>query len=343
MSAPMPPLRRALWSAAGAALALALTALALRSMGPSGAALGSLLERVQPAPLLGAMLVMSAGMVFVALRWRALIPGGAQLPAVGLTGIVCAGLLLNYALPGPVGEVAAAAMVARRYGVPGPLALAGSVHGRLVGLSSAGVLAGLSYTFGELPVPPEYQGLVGLAALGIGAGAVALGVLSARPRWLSALSAATLGRLAGGPSALSRGCAGLDQLAQQVAQGLHQVGRLGPRAYAEATLWAMGAHLCVAVGLSGGAWALGLDPALPGVVFTYCAATAAVVVLFAVPGAQLGWDALFATLFAATCGVSLADAVLVVAMVRAQQLLLLLLGALSLAVLGGAPEPTAAT
>ena len=69
--------------------------------------------------------------------------------------------------------------------------------------------------------------------------------------------------------------------------------------------------------------------------FTYCAATAGVLVLFAVPGAQLGWDALFIGFFVATTGVGVAEAVLVMAMVRLQQLLLMGLGAVALTTLGG--------
>lgn len=333
-AAPEPvPLRRALGFAALGAVAVLLSALAFRGW-QDEAALDALLARLQLGPLLLAAGVMSLGMHFVGLRWRALTPGAAHVPAVALTALICAGLLLNVSLPGPVGELVAAGLMARRYGVPGPVALAGSVHGRVVGLASAGVLAGGAFLFGDLPIPPGFELAVGLSALTIAAGAAALGVLSARPDWLIALSGGTLGRMRQAPGRAGRFFARLDVLAQELAQGLFLVGRLGARAYAEAVGWAMCGHLCVAVGLTTGAWALGLDPHLPGVVFTYCAATAAVVVLFAVPGAQLGWDALFATLFAATCGVELADALLVVALVRAQQLVLLAVGAVSLTVLG---------
>jgi hypothetical protein len=57
--------------------------------------------------------------------------------------------------------------------------------------------------------------------------------------------------------------------------------------------------------------------------------------LFAVPGAQVGWDALFIGFFVATTGVGVAEAVLVMAMVRLQQLVLMGLGAVALTTLGG--------
>ena len=76
--------------------------------------------------------------------------------------------------------------------------------------------------------------------------------------------------------------------------------------------------------------AMGLDPYLPGVLFTYCAATAAVVALIAFPGSQVGWDALFLTFLLATTDLQLVEGLGVVALVRLQQVVLLILGAASL-------------
>jgi ABC-type Co2+ transport system permease subunit len=58
--------------------------------------------------------------------------------------------------------------------------------------------------------------------------------------------------------------------------------------------------------------------------------TAGAVVLFAFPGSQMGWDAMFASLLAAVAGVPAADAVAVALVVRVQQLLLQVGGALTL-------------
>ncbi|MCB9762722.1 MAG: flippase-like domain-containing protein [Alphaproteobacteria bacterium] len=342
MTAPSPEneaqdraIRRALLVALMVLGALVLTAVALSRSGLDAGRVEALLTRTRPGPLLGAMAIMTGGMTFMALRWRALIPDGRGLPAAGLTAIVCAGLLLNYALPGPVGELAVALLVNRRYGTAVAPALAAGIHSRFIGLAVAGVIAGAVWTFGRMPVPEQYAGLIGFTAIAIGVGATALGVLSARPRLLRAASSRTAGALGtalpGWPGQLMRRA---DRAVGMVADALGEVGRLGPRAYAEAIVWAICGHLSVATGIWVGSLAMGMDPYPPGVMFTYCAATAGVVALFAVPGGQLGWDAMFWSFFTVTTGVDVADALAVTALVRIQQVMLLLIGGGALTLLG---------
>jgi hypothetical protein len=98
-------------------------------------------------------------------------------------------------------------------------------------------------------------------------------------------------------------------------------------------LWALCGHTTVATGIWIGAMAIGATPVWGGVLFTYLASAAAVVALFAIPGAQLGWDALFLGFLTATAGVSPADALAITALQRLQQILLLFIGAAALAAL----------
>lgn len=294
-----------------------------------------LVQRTDPVLLTAALAVMTCGMMFTALRWRALIPGGEGLPVLGLTGVECVGLLFNYVLPGPMGELAMAGLVKVRYGIGLAPALAAGVHARFLGLATAGALAGASYLLGDLPVPNEYEGLVAFTATAIAVGAVGLGLLSTRPRILRGLSQQSFGRLADATSGrVSRWSRRLDDMVAHVASALGDVGALGWRRYGEATMWAVVGHITVASGIALGATAMGLSPNPAGVMFTYCAATAGVVALFALPGAQVGWDAMFCGLFMVTTGVDLADALSVTAMVRGQQLILLLLGAGAGGILG---------
>ncbi|MCB9743167.1 MAG: flippase-like domain-containing protein [Alphaproteobacteria bacterium] len=224
-----PALRRALLGAVGLLLVMLLTLFALSRSLPEAERLGELAARTDPLSLLAAMAVMTLGMVFMAMRWRALIPGGEGLPALGLTAIVCAGLLLNYALPGPVGELAVAFLVRQRYGLPVAPALAAGIHSRFVGLGVAGVLAGLIWATGSLPVPPDYEGLIGFTAMAIAVGAAGLGLLSARPRLLRAISHHSVGAAARRlPGRIGGALAKLDEAIAQVADSMGQVGRLGP-------------------------------------------------------------------------------------------------------------------
>ena len=71
------------------------------------------LSQADPVYLVLSCISMSLAFLGMGLRWRALMP--CSPPALPLSGIVCAGLLLNYATPGPLGEFAAAYFASERY------------------------------------------------------------------------------------------------------------------------------------------------------------------------------------------------------------------------------------
>ncbi|MCP4808126.1 MAG: flippase-like domain-containing protein [Proteobacteria bacterium] len=345
MNASKPPdtraaIRRGLVMVALALGAIGLAVLALSRSDIAEEQVRELWERSSIPMLILAQVMMSLVIGFMGLRWKALLPEGDKLPTTGMAGIVASGLLLNYALPGPVGELAAAALVNRRYGVPTETALAGGINARFVGLATAGGLAGAVYLLADLPVPGEYEGLVGGAALAILIGAVFLGGISRYPGVLQRISAATVGRLAG-PAGIRRLFGKLHEVVVRVAKALAAVHHLGLKRWAAAVFWSLCAHMSVTTGILIGAWGIGSDPDIAGALFTYCAATAGIVMLIAFPGGQLGWDALFLAFYSVTTGVELPDAVAITLMVRVQQLLLLVVGALALPLMGGAKDSSA--
>jgi hypothetical protein len=65
-------------------------------------------------------------------------------------------------------------------------------------------------------------------------------------------------------------------------------------------------------------------------IFTYAATTAGVILMFALPGSQVGWDALFLGLLITTAGLSMPDALLITVVVRVQQLSVMVAGAVTL-------------
>ena len=331
-------MRRGLWMVALALGAITLAIWALSKTDIAEEQVRDLWERSSLPMLALAQLTMTSAIVFMGLRWKALLPDGHKLPTAGMAGIVASGLLLNYALPGPVGELAAAALVNRRYGTPTETALAAGINARFVGLATAGALAGTVYLLADLPVPPEYEGMVGGAALAILVGAVFLGGVSRYPGVLRRISEATVGRFSG-ESGLRKLAAKLHEVVVRVAEALAAVHHIGLKKWLTAVGWSLGAHLGVTTGILVGAWGLGSDPNIPGALFTYCAATAGIVVLIAFPGGQLGWDALFLAFYSVTTGVELADAVAITLMVRIQQLLLLVVGAVALPLIGSAKRP----
>ncbi len=325
----------------GGLAALVLLVLAISRTDAGALAITDLANRARPVPLVASITVMSMAVVFLGLRWRTLIPGGSALPLRGMVGLICAGMLMNVALPGPVGEVGAAVLLKRRYGIPATTGLAASIHARFIGLAAAGALALGVWSLGDMPVPPEARVLVGGVTVFIALFAIVLGVLSAWPRLLARLSEETLGRVGSRPGLLGRASSRLHDAVGSTAEALAQVGRQRPRVWVLAVCWSLGSHLSVSAGIWIATLGLGMDAHAGGVVLTYCAATAGIVALYALPGAMAGWDALFCAFFAATTGVGLADALAITALVRGQQLLLLLLGAGSLAWATSEPRQSA--
>lgn len=296
--------------------------LALGSVDLTEGAVRALWARARLGPLVAGGAAMTAGIAFLALRWRAMMPERSAVQVGPLASVYVVGMLLNYALPGPVGEFVAAAMAGRRFRIGAETAFAANVHARFVGLACAGALAGTMFLATDLPVPAGTGRWIGLATFAIGGGAVALGVLSAWPGAIEAISRVVFGRFAW--------TARLHGSVMRLAGALRAVGELGPGRYAVAAWWALCGHGSVVGGIWLVAGALGADPNPAGLVFTYAMSTAGAVVLFAFPGAQVGWDAMFASLLVATAGVAPADAVAIAVVIRAQQLLVVAAGAVAL-------------
>jgi hypothetical protein len=78
--------------------------------------------------------------------------------------------------------------------------------------------------------------------------------------------------------------------------------------------------------------AIALDAhfSLIGIMFTYAITTAGAVLLFALPGSYIGWDALFLGLLLSTAEMTQTQSIEIVGIVRLQQLSYMLLGGISL-------------
>jgi uncharacterized membrane protein YbhN (UPF0104 family) len=288
----------------------------------AGADIAGLLEAAEPFHLIAAIAAMSLGYWFLALRWRALLPTDAPIAVAPLAGVLVIAKLLNYAIPGPVGEVAAAMMAARRTGLPAEATFAAAVHGRVIGLVCSGLVAGLVFLFFPLPIEGWLIPWVRTAAVGAMVAALVLAVLSAQPRLIVVILDVTIGRF---PRLAKVHASGL-----RFAEALGRIGRIGLRRYMEATMWALVAHAFVILGTAIACWGFGADPSGPGLVFTYAMATAGSVVLFTVPGSQAGWDVAFLLLLVSAAGLPKATAAAVTLIVQLQQVVLVLIGAVAL-------------
>ena len=325
-------LRRGLWSVLGLLGLIALAGLAVSRTDVGAEHLSDIAARMRVPHLLAATGLMSLAFVFLGLRWRALLPERHKPPPLGLTAIILAGLLLNYALPGPMGELGAAWFAHRRYGVGVADALASGVIARAIGLASAALLGAVIWSTVALPVPEGMDQLVGLAALATGGGGALLVLLTVRPDLWTRLAALVLDPMqARLPARATPFVEKARGAVAALAGASHAVLHRGRGPVLEAAAWSCVAHLMVVVGIGVAIIGLGETPRWIGLAFTYTTTTAGAVVLFAFPGSQLGWDAMFATLLTVTADVASADAIAVSVIVRLQQLAFMLVGALAVA------------
>jgi len=324
--------RRAVWSILLLLGAILLVTVALSQTELGAATVADLRARAHPLGLLGAFGLISLAFVCMAMRWRSLLLAARGAPVLSVSAILCAGLLLNYALPGPVGEVAAAWFLARRQNIPVADALAAGITGRVIGLCTAAVAALGVWLLTDLPVPPALDEAVTLAALITGGGGLGLALFAARPAPFLAVAAVVLRPVRRLPRA-ARLADGLERGLGAVATAFGQTAQAGWGAWLRAIGWSVAGHSCVVAGICAGAASVDAAAHLGGAIFAYAASTAAVVVLFAIPGSQVAWDGLFTGLLVATAGLALPDALVVGLLVRVQQLFFMLLGGVTVFVL----------
>ena len=135
--------------------------------------------------LLGWLLMCSA-LWALGHRWKALIQE--QTEGNFLGAALCSALLLNYAIPGPFGEIAAAWFVHKRYTISIPVALTTATVARLIGLGTAALGAITLWFFAPIVVDETLHKIIFLATLGVGLGMGLILLLMFLPqrgiRWL---------------------------------------------------------------------------------------------------------------------------------------------------------------
>ena len=283
----------------------------------------SLLDRARSArPVEGLAAGLALALVFPAmgLRWRALLPGAREgnVGVVAISAVAASGQLVGIALPGPVGELAASALVQRRWGIPGPLALAASLHARVLGLLSGVFIGGgLLAAAPDVAVPTGWATPLLLAGAAVTAMVLGLAVLALSPQLFLRFEA---------PGWLPAPATRLWSLVTEFLEGASQLGRGVGRSHAVAFGWSLAMHGCAGLGVFLLARALGGDPTVAGVLFTQGAVSAGGLVLFLVPGQALGWDAAYATFLVAAAGLDPAVAVVTTALARLVQTLFMAAG-----------------
>ena len=147
----------------------------------TGTEVNSLLENARWECILPGWLLMCVAIIALGYRWKALIHPKHKTSGLFLACPLTAAILLNYAMPGPVGELTSAWFAHKKYGLPYEDALASGVAARLFGLCTAALGSGLIWFLFSMPVPEQVEVLLQSGVFGLTLGGLALLLLIHRP------------------------------------------------------------------------------------------------------------------------------------------------------------------
>lgn len=270
---------------------------------------------VRPGWIVAGGVLWTLALPFQALRWRALVPGP-PLPVGPLSALVVGANLLNLALPGPTGELAAAWVAHRRWGVPLVVAVVTSVLARVLALSVLGVLVLGAWPLVAGEGSPSW---LRLGALTAGGGAAALastwvwpGLVERAIRALAALLPARIGER-------------LSARGRWWGESLGALGRLGPARWLAAAGWSAVSTGVLGLASLAAFHGAGLAPPAPALLFTHLLASLAIVSALVLPGGLGAMEAVFAAVLPQLAPVGPVDAALGALAIRQSQLLSMLL------------------
>ena len=108
-----------------------------------------------------------------------------------------------------------------------------------------------------------------------------------------------------------------------------ETAQLGKMAYAKALAWSVVGHSAALLGIILSLYGMFQDYEAWGTAFTYLSTTSAGALAFLVPGSQLPWDAFFAGTLFSTTSLNLVESTSAAALLRIEQMGMMLLGALT--------------
>ena len=278
----------------------------------------SLLRAIDWSWVVFGWLFMCSALWALGYRWRALLPSANDASGSFLGASLCSGLLLNYAIPGPFGEVAAAWLVHKRYQIPMSESLTGGMVARLLGLATAALAVVVIWLLCDVQIDPGLWFFFQVSVAGVFGGFCFLLVLMMFPaKILDWLSNRAKNKIIDGILAV------LNSLVQ-----LNSGGR-----WLQATWWSVVGHLLAYFGIVFALWGVVGEVSLVGVGFTYAVGTCLGAVAFLFPGSQVTWDAMFAGLLIFTVGLTPVAAGVSTLVLRIAQLCMMSVGAIVLPVL----------
>lgn len=255
---------------------------------------------------------MVGTMWILGLRWRVLL-SDTTAPRSFFGASLSAGLLINYALPGPMGEIMGGWLLKREDNTPIITGLTASTLARLIGLFTAAIGSIMLWWWVDIELSIAKTALQ-ILILGIGCGGlllIALGVQAER------IAARVQDRDDYHPLKL-------------VSRSLLQIRRLSIRQLGQALLFSALGHGTAFVGVWVSLIAIGGSPTPVDIAFVYLVGTCCGTVAFLFPGSQFTWDAIFIGLLMSAAGYDLGSATVATGVLRVEQIVMMLFGAIPL-------------
>jgi uncharacterized protein (TIRG00374 family) len=252
---------------------------------------------------------MVGTMWILGLRWRALL-ADTTASRTFFGASLSAGLLINYALPGPMGEIMGGWLLKREDNTPIVTGLTASTLARLIGLFTAAIGSILLWWWVDIDLPMAKVALQTLI-VGIGFGGFLLILL----------------------------CLQADIIAERVhnkdtyhplkliSGAVLQIRRLSVVQLVQALTFSAIGHGTAFIGVWLSLMAIGGTPSPTDIAFVYLVGTCCGTVAFLFPGSQFTWDAIFIGLLISTAGYDPASATIATGVLRIAQIAMMLFGA----------------
>ena len=263
---------------------------------------------------------MLVSMLALGWRWKVLLPQTpTSVSGLFLGSSLAGGLLINYALPGPMGEVAAAWLWSQKSKGTLVEGLSTAAIARLFGLFTAATGSILLWPW--IQVEWEYANwLLNALLIGITLGGIFLWMIFTLPDAV----AAVLQHRISNPSSKILG------LLLQFTTAFSNLQKQPKSLFFKAIFFSVLGHFAAFLGVYCSILALYPNSAILEIAFTYLVGTCCGALAFLFPGSQLPWDGIFAALLISTAQFDISIATQAVLLLRIEQLAMMLVGGISM-------------
>ena len=252
---------------------------------------------------------MVGTMWILGLRWRVLISNtNASRSFFGAS--LSAGLLINYALPGPMGEIMGGWLLKREDNTPIVTGLTASTLARLIGLFTAAIGSVILWWWVNIELSFAKTSLQ-ILILGIGCGGLLLIALSINA------------------DKIAHRVRDKDEYhpLKLIGSSLQQVRELSIQQFAQAFMFSTLGHGTAFIGVWVSLIAVGGSPSPVDIAFVYLVGTCCGTVAFLFPGSQFTWDAIFIGLLMSVSNYDAGSATIATGVLRIEQIAMMLFGA----------------